>query len=50
MNASMMTFSKYTAPRCEFDLRWEPAGLLANSDLTDEGPGEFLIDGGEYDF
>lgn len=45
-----MTIRKYTAPRCEFDSQWEPAGLLANSDLTDEGAGEFFTDGGEYSF
>lgn len=38
----------YAAPRCEYDTMTEPATLLAASDLTDEGAGDFLTPGDIY--
>lgn len=40
----------YISPSCESDSQWELAGLLATSDLTDSGAGDFLEDGGEIVF
>lgn len=45
-----MIHYKYSAPTCESDSQWEPSGLLANSDLTDSGAGEFLDGGNEFTF
>ena len=39
----------YATPRCEYD-KLESLELLSSSDLTDDGAGEFLTDGGEFDF
>ena len=40
----------YATPRCEYDNYLEATALLSGSDLTDDGPGEFLTSGGEYEF
>lgn len=46
-----MLKSPYATPRCEYDKYLEAAAcILAGSDLTDDGPGEFLTGGGEYEF
>lgn len=41
--------SFYAAPRCEYD-KYESLEVLASSDLTDDGAGEFLTSGGEFEF
>lgn len=39
----------YAAPRCEYG-KYESLEVLASSDLTDDGAGEFLTSGGEFEF
>ena len=45
-----MKIGIYSAPCCEYDRIIEAAALLQGSDLTDDGAGEFLTDGGEFTF
>lgn len=45
-----MTKQKYTVPACEHDSQWELAGLLADSNLIDDGAGGFLGDGDDFTF
>lgn len=40
----------YSAPTCESDSQWELAGLLADSNLVDDGAGGFLGDGDDFTF
>ena len=40
----------YAPPVCEYDKMIEATALLAGSDLTDDGAGDFLTDGGEFEF
>ena len=44
----MMEFL-YATPRCEYE-KYESLEVLASSDLTDDGAGEFLTSGGEFEF
>ncbi len=39
----------YATPRCEYD-NYESLEVLASSDLTDDGAGDYLTDGGEFEF
>jgi hypothetical protein len=41
---------KYAAPSCEYDKMAMATALLSGSDLTDDGAGDFLTDGGEFEF
>ena len=45
----MNSFS-YATPSCEYDNYLEATALLAGSDLTDDGAGEFITSGGEFEF
>ena len=45
-----MKLLTYAAPVCEYDTMTVPRPLLTGSDLTDEGAGDFLVSGEEYDF
>lgn len=45
-----MIHYKYSAPTCESDSQWELAGLLADSNLVDDGAGGFLGDGDDFTF
>lgn len=45
-----MKATYYTTPTCESDSQWELATLLAGSDLTDGGAGDFLENGDELVF
>lgn len=45
-----MTRLSYATPSCEYDNYLEATALLAGSDLTDDGAGEFLTSGGEFEF
>ncbi len=45
----MMEFP-YATPRCDYDRFIEATALLTGSDLTDDSAGEFLIDGGQFEF
>ena len=46
----MVKHIPYAAPRCEYDKMIEAAALIAASDLTDEGAGDVLQDGGVFEF
>lgn len=39
----------YTVPLCETEV-YKLQDLLASSDLTDDGAGDYLTDGGEFEF
>ena len=39
----------YAPPRCEYDICQFAAGLLAGSELTDDGAGDFILPGEEFD-
>ncbi|MBP5559194.1 MAG: hypothetical protein J6X71_05460 [Bacteroidales bacterium] len=45
-----MSTKPYATPRCEYDNYLEATALLAGSDLTDDGAGEFITSGGEFEF
>ncbi len=45
-----MTRFSYATPSCEYDNYFEATALLAGSDLTDDGAGEFITSGGEFEF
>ena len=52
-NSIIITIVKtypYATPSCEFDNYLEVTALLAGSDLTDDGAGEFITSGGEFEF
>lgn len=44
----MKTIHTYAAPCCEYDNFIEATALLGGSDLTDDGAGDILTDGGEF--
>lgn len=41
---------RYAPPRCEYQSVTGLAPLLTGSELTDDGPGEFLVPGEEFNF
>ena len=45
-----MKLLTYAAPVCEYDTLTVPGPLLTGSDLTDDGAGDFLVSGEEYEF
>ena len=44
-----MSILPYATPRCEYE-KYESLEVLASSDLTDDGAGEFITSGGEFEF
>ena len=50
INLCLMKRTPYTPPLCEYNNYSAVAGMLAGSELTDDGAGEFLIPGDEFNF
>lgn len=41
---------EYLTPKCEYEVSIVVETLFTGSDLTDEGPGDILTGGDEYEF
>ena len=48
--SSVKTHLPYAPPACEYNNYSAVAGILTGSELTDDGAGEFLIPGDEFNF